>query len=29
MLEYIAEQRREELARNRGQRHWKSIFRRA
>ena len=29
VMEYIAEQKREELARNRGQRNWKLMFRRA
>jgi len=28
IMEYIAEQRRQELARNRGQRDWKTMFRR-
>ena len=29
VMEYIAEHKREELARDRGQRNWKSLFRRA
>lgn len=29
VMEYIAEHKREDLARNRGQRNWKSMFRRA
>lgn len=29
MMEYIAEQKQQELARNRGQRNWKTMFRRA